>query len=483
MSQFSLGLTGLLLAAIAGILATPIGVQSTTPARADSLCPADLDRAIALITSRPELARSRWGILVQAIDGETPLLARQAEQYFTAASSVKLLTTAAALQKLGADYRIRTSVYGVGSLPNLRSLQVVGRGDPSLTTAQLQALVTGLKEQGVRKIEELVIYSGYLVGSSLNPTWEWEDIYASYATSVNSLILNGNSVTLTLSPTQPGRSPQLSWSDPLAARQWQVINGATTTAPGSPAQIELRGELGQPVLKITGELPADGEPEVWNLAIRDPDRYFLDTLRQLLTTAGIDVNRDRLVNAEPALGQELGAIASPPLPVLMADTNGDSNNLYAEALLKQLGAPQGNNGLDTLSQTLTELGVNPESYRLADGSGLSRHSSVAPQALVQTLRLMAQSPQAQLYRDSLAVAGETGTLTNRFRNTPLQGQLQGKTGTLNGVVALSGYLDGPNLRRSPLASWSTNQRNRLPWFGRRSMKLSCSCGNSNLVSA
>jgi serine-type D-Ala-D-Ala carboxypeptidase/endopeptidase (penicillin-binding protein 4) len=100
-------------------------------------------------------------------------------------------------------------------------------------------------------------------------------------------------------------------------------------------------------------------------------------------------------------------------------------------------------GLKELKTTLTQLGVNPNSYILSDGSGLSRHNLISPEALVQTLRLMANSPLASLYRASLPVAGESGTLKNRF-TTPNRVILQAKTGTLSGVAALSGYVEVPN---------------------------------------
>jgi D-alanyl-D-alanine carboxypeptidase/D-alanyl-D-alanine-endopeptidase (penicillin-binding protein 4) len=96
-----------------------------------------------------------------------------------------------------------------------------------------------------------------------------------------------------------------------------------------------------------------------------------------------------------------------------------------------------------MKATLTALGVNPESYVLADGSGLSRKNLVSPEAIAQTLKLMAQTPQASVYRASLPTAGVSGSLQHRFLNTTAQGNLHAKTGTLSGVSALSGYLDVP----------------------------------------
>ncbi|HEY9689580.1 MAG TPA: D-alanyl-D-alanine carboxypeptidase, partial [Coleofasciculaceae cyanobacterium] len=95
------------------------------------------------------------------------------------------------------------------------------------------------------------------------------------------------------------------------------------------------------------------------------------------------------------------------------------------------------------AQVLDAIGVTPNSYRLVDGSGLSRQNLASPEAIVQLLSAMARSPYRDLYQNSLPLAGRSGTLANRFQNTPLAGRLRAKTGTMTGVSALAGYLDHP----------------------------------------
>ena len=135
---------------------------------------------------------------------------------------------------------------------------------------------------------------------------------------------------------------------------------------------------------------------------------------------------------------------------MLVEANLNSNNLYAEALLRTLGSKV--NSLDSNSQTgliaakqaLTNLGVDPKGYVMADGSGLSRHNLVSPDAIAQTLSAMSSSQYATVYRASLPVAGVSGTLLNRLKNTPAQGVVSAKTGTMSGVLALSGYINAPN---------------------------------------
>jgi D-alanyl-D-alanine carboxypeptidase/D-alanyl-D-alanine-endopeptidase (penicillin-binding protein 4) len=248
----------------------------------------------------------------------------------------------------------------------------------------------------------------------------------------------------------------MSWTDAIAARQWQIENDSMTAEAGTPTSVTVTAVLGQPLLRIKGQLAVDAKPEPFGLAILDPARYFLQRFRNVLALEGISVQRASGVSRGTTAGErELAVVESPRLSVLVAEVNQESNNLYAEVLLRTLGlsgkrslaantsSESAELGLNQLKTTLTELGVDPESYVLADGSGLSRHNLVSPEALVQTLQLMAATPEASIYRASLPTAGVTGTLRNRFRNTPAQGKLRAKTGSMSGVSSLSGYLDIP----------------------------------------
>ena len=412
-----------------------------------ALCRNDLKTAIEDIINRPEFKRSRWGILIQTLDNGDTLYSLDAEKYFLPASNVKLLTTAAVLLQFGSQFRIRTSAYGMGNVTNLETLQIVGKGDPSFTTEQLRDLVQQLKRQGIRKIKKVIVENSYFKQTGTNPSWEWEDIFFSYGTSVNSLILNENSVTLIVQPRQVGRTLKLGWSDSIAARQWQIDNQTLTISSEiSEETVEINGFFGSSVLKIQGSLGFDAEPYTFNLSIVDPDRYFLESLLEVLVSEGIQVEKGEIVNqfSDNLMENELAFVESEPLAVLIQKTNQESNNLYAEALL-QILASQFNNitGTEAIAKKLTELGVNPDGYVLVDGSGLSRHNLVTPEAIATTLRLMAQTPEAKIYQDSLAVAGASGTLAGRFKNTLIAEHLQAKTGTLSGNSALSGYLNLP----------------------------------------
>ncbi|MEG4310623.1 D-alanyl-D-alanine carboxypeptidase/D-alanyl-D-alanine-endopeptidase [Microcoleus sp. AT10_D2] len=451
---------GIALSLLVLILGRPSAVAAQTQAVAGDICPGDLGAQVDAIANRPEFSRSRWGILIQPLSSTTTLYSRDAQKYFIPASNAKLLTTAAALQKLGADFRIKTSVYSGEN----GSLYVAGRGDPSIAEAQLKSLAQQLKQRGISQVNQLIGDDSYFQGSAVNPNWEWEDAQAGYGAPINSLIFNQNAIDLLLSPQALGQPLKVTFAEPKLANQWQLQNNSVTVAQNESEFIEIGREFDRPIIRVSGQLKVGAEPESAYVAVVNPANNFLQYFQQALAAEGIPVKQALVASASRNLNQELATVESPPLAELVRETNRVSNNLYAEVLLRLLGkvtdkmplpqtltgkmpVPQedtGEMGLKELKTVLTQLGVNPNSYRLADGSGLSRHNLITPEALVQTLRLMANSPAASIYRQSLPIPGEKGTLKNRFNVTPNRVILQAKTGTMSGVSALSGYIEVPN---------------------------------------
>ena len=407
------------------------------------ICIKDIATTIEKIIDRPQLKRSHWGIEVQTEAGKT-LYRHNGHQFFIPASSAKLLTTAALLSTLKADYRLTTPIFAVGNAPSLTSLRLKGKGDPSISTKSLKRIVHKLQTLGIKRIETLIIDDSYFEPPAINPTWEWLDVHSYFATSVNSTILNQNTATLTLLPQKLGQPIKFYWNDSIASRQWQVINQGTTGEADIPYNIEIDGDLGKPILRISGELAINEPADVWDMAIVDPANYFLESLRLHLTQAGITVNRGIVVNEnyKDKLERELLTISSPSIAELIVEINQQSNNLYAEALAKVLAKKLNRDrAIEAIELSLNELGINAKDYVLVDASGLSRQNLISPVTIVETLNLMLTSQSNfKIYQQSLALAGVNGTLRHRFNNSSVRGNFWGKTGTLTGVGALSGYL-------------------------------------------
>ncbi len=422
------------------------------------ICPAQLTGAIAPILNRSAVRSARWSILVQTRSADAgnrqTLFARNPSTLLIPASNIKLFTTAAALAKLGQHYQIRTSVTGNPTDSSLETLRIVGRGDPSLTTAQLNTLAQQLSQKGIRQVNQLIGDDTYFRGDAVNPNWDREDTLAGYGAAVNSLILNQNAIGFTLFPQRVGQPLRIQWDDLNDARQWRVDNRSITVSANGEEYVDAYRIGNQFAMRIDAQLRAGSEPEPTSVSVPNPGNYLVQKFRTALANAGIDVTNSTLVRTTVTRSPEteLAFVESPLLRDLLIETNQESNNIYAEALLKTLGKIQNPNhsnatesGIAAVKAVLTQMRVTPKGYSMVDGSGLASRNRASAEALVQTLQAMTQYPEdSQAFRNSLPVAGENGTLKKRFRNTPAQGRLVAKTGYISGVVSLSGYLAPPN---------------------------------------
>jgi D-alanyl-D-alanine carboxypeptidase/D-alanyl-D-alanine-endopeptidase (penicillin-binding protein 4) len=376
----------------------------------------------------------------------------------TPASNNKLFTTAAALQKLGVSYRIRTSVNGNSTTANLATLRIIGRGDPSLRTPHLNLLAQRLSQRGIRQVTLLVGDDTYFRGLAVNPNWDADDTLQGYGAPVNSLMLNQNAIGLTLVPRSVGQSLRVQWDDPTDTPDWRLNNRSVTVSVGQAESVDVTRDRVQPVITIDGQLQVGSASEPVAASIPNPGNYLIQKFRAALTNAKITVTQATIVRTTPApTGEiELVSLDSPTLTDLIKETNQESNNIYAETLLKTVGRVQSPNNMDArasgiiaIQPILFAIGVPPTQYAMVDGSGLARNNRASAEALTKTLQGMAQSPNAQVFRASLPIAGVSGTLKNRFRGTAAQERLQAKTGTISGVVSLAGYLTPLNY--SPIA--------------------------------
>jgi serine-type D-Ala-D-Ala carboxypeptidase/endopeptidase (penicillin-binding protein 4) len=425
---------------------------------APAICPSQLPTAINEIIDRPELRRYRWGIVVKPLNGTNQLYNRDGDRLFIPASNMKLITTAVALRHLGAATKLRTSVYQLPNPGSSTNLLVVGRGDPSLSIIGLRSIAQQLKQRGTSQIGQISFDDGYFRGEQINSDWEWGDLSTDYAPAINGLMLNQNALSLNVTPQQVGMPLEYNWTDP-SLNGWQVDNQSLTAAANQDSSVNVIATFGKPVLRLTGKLAQNATATRLDLPVINPAESFISAFRQSLIKEKITIGSTRLVLGQsPTSLLEIAAIDSPPIGELVREANQKSNNVYAEVLLKSIGHthPQyqtssddiSSLGIALLKQRLTELGVNAQAYRISDGSGLSRHNLVAPTAFTQLLSGMATTPEGRIFRDSLPVAGMTGTLKNRLKGTLAQGNVQAKTGSMSSIITLSGYINPPQY--SPL---------------------------------
>jgi len=416
-----------------------------------AVCLSQLDREVERISRRSLVSTARLGVYAQNAD--QVLINRDGDRAFIPASNQKILTSAAALHYLSAEFRVATTL--MTELPPENgeikgNLWVIGRGDPTLTSAKgLRELVQLLRGRNIHTIRGEIKFLPALRAQPLSRGWEVQDLHEYYAAPTSAFTLDENSHYWTVTPTRRGQPVQFSWDFPELVTGWRIDNRAITSPPNGSYTLytERIIEQGQKILHLGGTIPENEAPELGGVTIPDQMAYFRERLQAELQLQGIKVLGET-VNLGTAR-HELANYLSPTLAEILPNINKESNNLHAELLLRILGnrlhevEPDAYTaGIIMVRKFLGSLGQSIAGIVIADGSGLSRYNLVTPRLLVQILKAMSGHPD---FRASLAIAGVDGTLKKRFRNTIATNNIRGKTGTLTGAVSLSGYLTNPNL--------------------------------------
>ena len=451
---------------------SPIPMPSPTPTVSNGQTIFDLQAKIRQIMARPELRRGSIGVKVVSLDTGKVVFEENAEKYFMPASNMKSFTVAAALEKLTPNFRFVTSVYA-NSQPDATGtikgdLTIYGRGDVSFSTAfyesdyykGLDNLADKIVQAGVRRIEgNLIGDESYFKGNAIPYTWEWDDLQWYYGAEISALPLNDNALDLTVKPSSVGAPcvVNLLPFNPVV----RIVNTCRTTAGGTNPDLTIRKDLDQNVLEISGTLPVGGDGFYKPVTLSHPAELFVALLKQRLEQKGVVVTgQTRVIGAKEKANLaaastlspiQIAQLESPPFSVIAAKTMKPSQNMYTETILWTLGeqlgnkgnsrAPSAERGVAVVRSFLNQIGIAPDAIIQYDGSGLSRHNLVTPAALVALYSYMGkQSPYSTAWLNSLAISGVDGTLKGRLRGAKTNGNVRGKTGTIDQVSALSGYV-------------------------------------------
>ncbi len=356
-----------------------------------------------------------------------------------------------------------------GSL-SVRSEPALGSPSPAATNTDavyyqgIDKLVDKIIAAGVKQVDGSIVGDdSYFKGYAIPEGWEWDDLQSYFGAEVSALPVNDNAVDLSVTPGPVGYScsVKLAPYNPI----YRIKNSCITTAAGSPRTLRVHKVLGQNLLEISGTLPIGNGGFKNSIAVTRPSELFAALVRQRLVERGVAVTGQYRVPpaavsainvTAPSESVELAKIESPPLSLIAAKTMKPSQNMYTETLLWTLGeetrkrilvapnAPMPDSvslGKAEVKSFLTGIGIPEDGIVQYDGSGLSRHNLITPAAVVQLYTYMAkQSKFTQAWRDSLTIGGVDGTLANRFKGTLAEKNMRGKTGTIDQVSALSGYL-------------------------------------------
>lgn len=419
---------------------------------------------------RSEARRGHIGVKVISLDSGKTIFEQNSEKYFVPASNMKVLTVAAALEKLSPNFRFKTSVYAQAP-PDENGvikgdLTIFGRGDVSISTSfsngdyykGLDELAEKIARAGVKRIEgNLVGDTSYFSGNAIPKSWEWDDLQWYYGAEISALSINDNAIDFSVRPGSSNGAACVAQVEPLNSI-FKIINRCTT-ANGSRT-LKVTKLLGQNVIEISGTMSRNDRGFRGYIAVSNPAELFIEFLRQRLLQKGVVITGRNRINNEKAFftsqSVELAKLESPPLSIIAQKILKPSQNLYTESLLWALGEEAGGTNSDLTSQQkgvavvkrfLQETGAPSDSLIQWDGSGLSRHNLVTPDAIVKVYEHMAKSRSSLAFGSALTIGGVDGTLKNRFRGTSAEANVRGKTGTLDQVSSLSGYVNSASGER------------------------------------
>ena len=407
------------------------------------------------------------GIKVIALPSGRVVFDHQGDKLFRPASNAKLFTGALVLDRFDPGHRLQTSCY-VHARPDASGvvngdLIIYGRGDPSFSQrfhgrnadAPFKAFAKAIHAAGVRRVTgRLIADESYFNVPAHGSGWTWDELGQTYAAEVSALSVNDNIGALKIKPGTSLGAPGRVTLRP-ATVPFEIINRTTTIAAGQKDNLYRHRLFQKNQIVFAGQLHLKSPGRSFGLTVHRPARWFGQLLQRELISAGVQIDgpveirnhHERMLDPRSGTLVHIASVASPTLLEITRVMMKESQNLYAQLLLLQVGMKTPVTGKNTeaaaienLDRFVGEIGIPAEEVRMEEGSGLSRRTLLSPNALTKLLQHMSAHPRAKEFASTLTIAGRDGTLSGRMKNTTAANNLRGKTGSLNGTKALSAYV-------------------------------------------
>jgi D-alanyl-D-alanine carboxypeptidase/D-alanyl-D-alanine-endopeptidase (penicillin-binding protein 4) len=460
------------LAASVALISTAFIVVAGASAPAGASAAGDLPQDLAALLANPALKGAEVALVVRDADTGTALFDSGGGQQLLPASNEKLLTSAAALDVLGPDYRFTTSAATQDG-----DLYLKGTGDPTMLGPDYDALAAQVAASGVRLVRgDLVADDTWFDSTRLGTGWSWDDEPYYYSGQISALTMSpdtdydAGSVIVTITPGKVGKAPKLTVTPDNGTLK--IVNTATTGAAGSDTSVNVDRDHGVNTIRVSGTIAADADPDEEWVTVWDPTAYVAQLFRNALARHGVHVLGRTEFRATPAGAKTVASHQSMPLSQLLTPFLKLSNNMHAEILTKAIGRAKSGQGswdagIAGIKADLPSLGMDPKALRMNDGSGLSRMDSLTADELCDLLTAARGKPWFDVWYQALPIAGNPdrmvgGTLRNRMRNTAAANNLHGKTGSLTGVSSLSGYVTAANGQHLVFSMLSNNYLGGAP---------------------
>jgi len=456
----------------AGLTAAGVTTAAQQPAVVEA---SPLQTKLDTLLADSRFTGSQVGLVVRdAVTGEE-LYDRNGGSRLLPASNLKLFTSTAAMDALGPDFWFHTDALATAPVLDgkLRGdLYLKGYGDPTTLASDYAALAQQIAAAGIRRVDgDIVGDDSYFDDVRLGDTWSWDDEPFYYSAQISALTVapntdydSGTVIVQSAPGAAAGAPAQLTLVPQTSAVR--LAGTVTTGAAGSANTLSIEREHGTNVVHVSGSVPLGSGTALEWVTVWDPTSYAADVFRRALVASGVEVRGGLRTGTTPATARMLANDTSMTLGELLVPFLKLSNNMHAETLVKALGAVKAGSGtwsagLGLVASYANSRGVDTGTIRLSDGSGLSRKDNLTPDAIADLLVAARAEPWYQQWYDALPIAGNPdrftgGTLRNRMRNTAAANNLHGKTGSLTGVTALSGYVTDADGRKLVFSMVSNN---------------------------
>lgn len=430
--------------------------------------PATLDKVLA----DPALHGASVSLMVRDARSGSTLYQHNPGTRLVPASNLKLLTTAAAMDVLGPQYRFATQLLSDGIRQGDRltgNLYLRGLGDPTIQYADYQALAAQLASQGVRQVQgDLVFDDTWFDAERLGVDWSHDDETTYYGAQISALTVSPNSDfdagSVLVTAKAPARAGLPVSVDLFPPSDYLQLSNHAVSGSGNSYGINRRH--GTNLLQLSGAV-APGKQSEQLVSVWEPTQWVANLFEQALAQQGIRVQGRRVMGGvSPATATLLAEHRSAPLQALITPLLKLSNNSMSEALLKAMGQQTANSGTAAAGAVavagfLKRQGLDAATLSQVDGSGLSRRNLVSTQTLTDLLLAASKQPWFNAWYNALPIAGNSdrmsgGSLRYRLRGTPAQNNLHAKTGSMSGVSSLSGYVTDAHGRQLAFSMVTNN---------------------------
>jgi D-alanyl-D-alanine carboxypeptidase/D-alanyl-D-alanine-endopeptidase (penicillin-binding protein 4) len=419
---------------------------------------AELPNAVTAALKHAGIPQQNVAIYVQAVEGKSPLLSLNADKSFNPASVMKLVTTNAALDTLTPNYRWKTEVYQDGKLSNGvldGNLIIKGYGDPSFKAQDFWRLLMSLQQANIKEIKgDLIVDKSYFAKNvGVRKTFD-DETWRAYNAEPSAFLVNGRNTSFKFSATNAG----VNVSQEFELPELQIVNRMklSTGACGEWRSLfayTVSQKAGGATVTFSGTYSPDCGERYLELSVFDDDQYAFFTFKKLWKELGGKFSGQFKLQDTPISAVKVLEQVSDPLGYVERDINKWSNNLMARQLLltmaaEKLGAPATEaKGATVIKEWLASKSIKADELVIENGSGLSRIERISAAHLGQMLVSAYNSPVMPEFMASLPILAQDGTVKKRLNDSPAANRAHLKTGSLDGVSAIAGYVLDANHHR------------------------------------